>query len=320
VRAVLEPLGLSALEESIYLALLRGGPWSVNSLGEHLGAGVPRVRASLARLEDFGFVTRSSGTPARPLPVPPEVAVRSLADRRRRELDDVQTAGDALAARFPESGRTQPDELVEVVTGRQAVAVRFGQVARSATGELRILDRPPYVQAVSEENVSETDALDRGVTVRGIYAPEAFELPGAFEEAMQALGRGEQARVHPAVPMKLVVADDSTAMLPLSSQDAVESAVVLHAPMVVAALGRLFELLWRQASPLPRWSPDAPADDPVDTELIALLGTGLKDEAIARELQISIRTLGRRMSGLLDSLGARTRFQAGVQAARRGLL
>jgi len=48
-----------------------------------------------------------------------------------------------------------------------------------------------------------------------------------------------------------------------------------------------------------------------------MLGTGMKDEAVARELGISVRTLGRRMSGLLEALGARTRFQAGLQAGRR---
>lgn len=43
-----------------------------------------------------------------------------------------------------------------------------------------------------------------------------------------------------------------------------------------------------------------------------------KDESIARQTGLSIRTLRRRMRRLLDLLGAQTRFQAGMQAARRG--
>jgi DNA-binding NarL/FixJ family response regulator len=46
----------------------------------------------------------------------------------------------------------------------------------------------------------------------------------------------------------------------------------------------------------------------------------MTDEAIARELGISVRTLGRRTSRLLGGLGARTRFQAGMQAGHRGLV
>jgi DNA-binding NarL/FixJ family response regulator len=91
--------------------------------------------------------------------------------------------------------------------------------------------------------------------------------------------------------------------------------------MAVAALVRLFELLWEQACPLPRWRPEDPVatTGALDVELLRLLATGMKDEAIARDLGISLRTLGRRMATLLERLGARTRFQAGLQSARKGL-
>ena len=52
--------------------------------------------------------------------------------------------------------------------------------------------------------------------------------------------------------------------------------------------------------------------------LLTLMVSGLKDEAIARQLNWSIRTMRRRMSRLHEELGAANRFQAGVVAARRG--
>ncbi|MFF4189615.1 IS5 family transposase [Nonomuraea sp. NPDC001831] len=60
-------------------------------------------------------------------------------------------------------------------------------------------------------------------------------------------------------------------------------------------------------------SREAPQDD---KRLIALLLTGLTDEAIARQLGIGYRTAQRRIDELMARLGAHTRFQAGVQAAR----
>ena len=77
-----------------------------------------------------------------------------------------------------------------------------------------------------------------------------------------------------------------------------------------------WELCWRSAVPL-----QAPAEDPVSEEdraLLALLVSGLKDEAIARQLDWSVRTMRRRMSRLYELLGAANRFQAGAIAARRG--
>ncbi|HKT05044.1 MAG TPA: helix-turn-helix transcriptional regulator [Rugosimonospora sp.] len=55
-------------------------------------------------------------------------------------------------------------------------------------------------------------------------------------------------------------------------------------------------------------------------ETLRLLGTGLKDEAIARQLGVSMRTARRRISTLLTRLGAVSRFQAGAETARRGLV
>lgn len=44
----------------------------------------------------------------------------------------------------------------------------------------------------------------------------------------------------------------------------------------------------------------------------------MKDEAIARHLGVSLRTLRRRVSDLQERLGAASRIQLGVRAAQRG--
>ncbi len=54
--------------------------------------------------------------------------------------------------------------------------------------------------------------------------------------------------------------------------------------------------------------------------LLQQLAVGAHDEQIARKLGISLRTVRRRVADLMRELGADTRFQAGVEAARRGWL
>jgi DNA-binding NarL/FixJ family response regulator len=54
--------------------------------------------------------------------------------------------------------------------------------------------------------------------------------------------------------------------------------------------------------------------------VLELLQLGLKDETIARQLGISLRTVRRRIAMVMDEVGATTRFQAGIEAARRGLI
>ena len=54
--------------------------------------------------------------------------------------------------------------------------------------------------------------------------------------------------------------------------------------------------------------------------LLDLLAAGRRDEQIARELRLSVRTVRRRVAAIMQELGAESRFQAGVEAVRRGRL
>lgn len=54
--------------------------------------------------------------------------------------------------------------------------------------------------------------------------------------------------------------------------------------------------------------------------LLRLMAKGLKDEAIARDLGVSPRTLRRLIADLMRRLDCESRFQAGVEATARGWL
>ncbi|GAA3924602.1 helix-turn-helix domain-containing protein [Actinoplanes auranticolor] len=49
-----------------------------------------------------------------------------------------------------------------------------------------------------------------------------------------------------------------------------------------------------------------------ERELLKLLAAGMTDESAAVRLGISARSVRRMMSGVMDRLGARSRFQAGI--------
>ncbi|MEV7234393.1 LuxR C-terminal-related transcriptional regulator [Streptomyces sp. NPDC051020] len=84
----------------------------------------------------------------------------------------------------------------------------------------------------------------------------------------------------------------------------------------------LFESFWQMAVPLSAQgepTDDAGPDPTQETrQLLTYLSGGLTDGAIARELGVSERTVARRITRLQEVLGARTRFQLGIQATRHG--
>ena len=57
-----------------------------------------------------------------------------------------------------------------------------------------------------------------------------------------------------------------------------------------------------------------------EQELLRLLGKGLTDEAAAKRLGVSLRTVKRRMEDLMRRLEAGSRFEAGLKAGQRGWL
>jgi DNA-binding NarL/FixJ family response regulator len=125
----------------------------------------------------------------------------------------------------------------------------------------------------------------------------------------------------PTLPIYLVIVDRAVALVPLEPGDPREGALQVRSPGIVTALVALFELLWESGTPFGT----APSHDrhglsPQERALLQILGDGSTDQGAARQLGLSLRTVRRRMSELQERLDARSRFQAGVHAAKQGWL
>lgn len=319
---VLEAVGVSRDEEAVYRLLLARPGAGPDELAQTLGCETGLVRTALARLETLGLAGRRPGNLERWTAARPDLALDALVAQRERELSRVRLAAQALLAEMVEDGA--PGRLVEVISGRQAVSQRFHQLAAGAREELLVLDRPPYATSIRDSPTRA--ALRRGVTVRTVYARESLDEPEGWVALREHVAAGELARVLADLPLKLALADRRLAILPLTlhANAVVSSAILVHASPLLDALVALVETLWRIAMPVPDVKNDGvpTGEGPTaeERELLALLAAGLKDEAIARQLGIGVRTLQRRLARLMERLGVQTRFQVGVRAAQRGWL
>ncbi|MEV0790086.1 LuxR C-terminal-related transcriptional regulator [Kribbella sp. NPDC050459] len=313
---MLESVGVDEPDEEAYRALLSAPGCDIRELAGRLGRDEQDVVATVGRLEKLGLLTSTSDDPVRLLPTRPDVAVDALVAVRRAELDRVRAEARVLLSELSTQEQYRPENLVEVIVGQEAIAARFAQLLNGTGHQLLVLDRPPYAAQADESDSAVRGLLGEGVVVHGIYSPDSLDIPGGVDEAYSAADAGETSRVHPQVPMKLAVFDRKIALLPLSVDQLVDSALVVHPCALLDALIEMFWLLWDQAVPV---VPAAKAD-PTDARLMTLLAAGFKDDAIARQLALSSRTVGRRVAELMETLGARTRFQAGIHAQRRHLL
>lgn len=318
-----EALGVSPREERLYVALV-DQPWMTPAkLQQVCGLGADEVADCLASMEALGLVSRTTDEPLRLVPAPPDVAVEALIARQTGGVEQARSGAAALMRRYRDVAHPRDSpRLVEVMSGQAAVRQRFQQLLAGTSKELLVFDKPPYA-IPHTETAPQLQLLEQDVTVRTVYEHQILDDPEIVGH-IETLGtRGEQARVLPTLPLKLAIADRRIALVPLTPhQPPMEASALVHPCALLDALIELFDVLWQSAVPLVLHAPggDLPDDEmlPRDRQLLGLMLTGMTDRAIARQLDVTVRTISRRVAGLMDAANSQTRFQLGWQAARRG--
>jgi len=319
-------LGLGRPDGQVYAALVMMPQSTAEELAEQCGLTLQQARAALDRLAEQGMATRAPVDRERFLAVAPDVAIGTLIGHREAQLRNARAEMHRLMDAFREASRfTDPAHSVEVLSGAEAIAQRVEHLVESAEYQMRGFDCPPYVQEPVAYLPRQRQRLKAGVRFRTIFDKEAVAWPGRLEkEILVGVADGEEARVRPVLPMKMMLADDRMAIIPISVGDAVlDAAYVIHPSALLQALDGLFEAEWDRAVPLQAAIGDGDGELEPEADhrkLLGLLAAGLTDESIARSLGWSARTTQRRLQTLMRQLGATTRFQAGMAARERGWL
>lgn len=317
---MLDIIGLRETDLDVYQAFAGTRSMTLAELRDATGLSDDQLRPILRVLTRKGLLARLPGTPKAYAPVRPEVALGAMLGRKQQELAAARLVTERLEQRFREAPAQHPVDLVEVVHGNERIAERADQLLRRAKQEVTFVDKPPYAQPPTVLHPAERELLERGVRFRGVYdrsALELHDLPGDLEAGLVL---GEEARVVPEAPVKMILVDREFGLVPLRSDlPEIRTALVIRRCALLDALGALFSLLWREGLPLRLPAAERPGVLSFDdARLLALLTTGLPDRSIAKQLGMSYRTFQRRLQNLMNQLGAGTRFQAGLQAAARG--
>jgi DNA-binding CsgD family transcriptional regulator len=161
----------------------------------------------------------------------------------------------------------------------------------------------------------------RGVTVRTLYAQQTLRMPPLRKYIRLKTEAGMQIKATSVTPIRMLIYDRETAIVD-APHDAEIGAIVVRDRLLAGPLADLFDYCWMTASAVDdvlRSTDDSGLTDQ-QRAVLRLLATGAKDEAIARSLGVSVRTVTRIVAELTGELGATSRFQAGVLAARLGWL
>lgn len=318
---MLQPLGIAAEAEGIYVVLATTDTASVEELAERAGVAKESTDQSLSELRTLGLAAEV--TPGLWKALPLLDVVSGLRAQRLSELETATIAAESLASHLLAASESNTD-TIKILVGADAIVAARREICDSAKREICAFDKPPYVQSrpnATEESLlreaPEWQALDRGITIRAVYHP-GFDSDRLSELSLFAQ-KGEQSRTAP-VPMKLLVGDGQVALIPSMRSygpgHELRASLTRH-PMLIEALQWLFEAVWDASVPI---ITHYGRTDPRRQMLISLLMTGSTDNAIAGQLGVTVRSVRRWISDLMDELGVSTRLQLGAALVRADAL
>jgi DNA-binding CsgD family transcriptional regulator/DNA-binding transcriptional regulator GbsR (MarR family) len=321
---------LDADAEAVYRSMIANPTMSASDMTRKLGLSHEQVRSALDRLSELTLLRKSLETGSDLRPVSPEVGFHAFLQRQQAELADRydqfvrnQAVVARLLAEYTTLTSSVPPVSTERIEGLDRVQNRTEALVQRVRTEFLALvpggpQRPEHILASKPLDAA---MIGRGVVMRSIYVDSLKNDPATFQHVRWLAGLGVQVRTTASLPLRLLLADRAVALVPIDPEHSARGAIQCTEPGVIAALVALFEQTWSLAVPFGAdETPDRNELSRRERELLHLLAHGATDEGAARRLGVSVRTVRRMVSGLMDRLDAHSRFEAGLRAAERGWL
>lgn len=272
------------------------------------------LRGVLDQLAVAGLTTPSADDVGAVRAIEPALVLPTLASRRLGE----PAAGDAAI-----------EHVIALHSGARERLHRFDGdgldgvtsvaecLAAAVENEVTILAHSPWPASVPFATHVVEGVLHRGAELRTLLSTGLLRDAVVMQRAQWLGHRHARARTVPRVATSAMIIDRVAALV----LEADGSPRLIGAGPALGSLIRLADQLWRfGVDVVACGTPPAPAPRSRGQRVLGLLAEGLTDEAIARRIGVSVRTVRSEVATAITTLGARGRFQAGVRAAQLGLV
>lgn len=277
----------------------------------------------------LGLVTPSPDDPAALVPVAPGVALSGLLrpaeeiiETQRTRVQEISSGFSAVNGIHRAAGR-ETQKWLTLIDGEQAVSIMLREAVRGCRSELLALqpsgplgDHPRYLSGCPY-------TPPEGITYRALYPHSARNNPMGQRRIAAVGAAGGEARTVDQITQQLIIRDRATAYLAHSRGPGHQALVEIRHPVPVAFLTGVFEDRWARARPTggrAAGSHEAAVATETRQAVMRLLVSGNTDDAIARRLGVSRRTVATHVAAISEVLGARSRAELGYLIATTGAL
>ena len=310
--------GVSPHADLVYRALTILGPNRVADINRSLDLPREIVRSALDELYAVGGATPFPGDDREWKAAAPGDFLAALKERREREARALQAVRDILDG----TGIPIREEqliagslvgMVRPLNGTRKTRERIAELI-AQTKQERLSMSPQAAFGLESRRaaapVARFAAL-RGLASKGIFVPTVYaEAPEQYSGELRH--RKDENRQLAALPVKVMIYDRRTAIIPLDPGDYHKGAWEIRNPSIVDTLVSLFLQRWERAEPVKLAPTPGPALTQRETEIVSLMAEGLTDDTIAARLNISGRSISYAVAGLMERYQVRNRFQLGL--------
>jgi len=211
----------------------------------------------------------------------------------------------------------------EIVLGATGVSKRIQKLMDETKYETSTFapGGPLSSKRVAEAKARGGEAFTRGIKARSIYLSSVRKDATTLSYIEWLSENGVEVRSAASLPVRMIISDQKTAILPLGLGDAMQGIAVYQNPLLVKALQALFDFVWDSASPIgPKMIIDKSGFSKIELSVLEHLAHGKDDQEIAAKLAVSDRTIRTHTKTILSKLNANTRSQAIYKATKLSLI
>jgi DNA-binding CsgD family transcriptional regulator len=323
---------LGQVETALYRAILNHPNALLTDIADLLDHDAAELDKPMRRLAEMGLVRTDTDERLNAIsPMLAEATVLGAEDlelgARRASVEARRNAIRRLVVDWNEAlSVAAPNKVaIDVVSDQSQIGNVMMHYADRCQNELLSVapGRLPKTRIDSRTRIANLYSARRGVRSRLLYQHAALRDRHTRSYLSELADNGAKIRFASSVPGRSLVIDGEVALLPVPLSDNKHGLVVVHEPNIVSWVIATFEQLWAESQPLEdalSRQGDAAGLDQTRVAILRLMAEGEKDEAISRRLSISVRTCRRQIADYMAQVGASSRFQAGVIAARSGHL
>ncbi|MFD0041509.1 helix-turn-helix domain-containing protein [Streptomyces anulatus] len=311
---------MDARSELLYRKLLLRSAWRTQDLARELMWSADQVLQGLESLRSEGLASVSGGGDGGSFrAVEPCIALPALLSWRMREGRSPQPCPVQIGRFIALHEQTERfGDPAEGNDGRHDVSAMIERMVAKVEREVTLLS-PGYREGGFEFSRPVADmVLRRGARLRSVWAASVLQAPAAMAHAQWLTQEGAALRSVGTVPPRAVIMDGAVAVV----VDETEGARIVRSPAELERLTALADRFWDRGATVRQTGrqPVTPTRRPRSEVVLRLLSEGLTDDAIARRLGCSVRTVRNDVASAMVALDARSRFQAGARAMQVGLI